>query len=196
MLVYTIDRTLDGVLSAVFDAFSLHQQPEMLIGKGEPLPLFCEEVHEVMTADDRAQRVWAGLEKRVSKEAMKLLAVSYLSEMPELDTPLFQYICKVFRQAEGARSIERNFSDPDVLTVTNIFRKVMHERLRMMQFVRLEGEGWNVFGCGVARPQCAAFGGASLPRPLWHPTLAPLRCQAQIWLLLRPAGGDAHHVPG
>ena len=57
MLVYTIDRTLDGVLSAVFDAFSLHQQPEMLIGKGEPLPLFCEEVHEVMTADDRAQRV-------------------------------------------------------------------------------------------------------------------------------------------
>ena len=138
MLVYTIDRTLDGVLSAVFDAFSLHQQPEMLIGKGEPLPLFCEEVHEVMTADDRAQRVWAGLEKRVSKEAMKLLAVSYLSEMPELDTPLFQYICKVFRQAEGARSIERNFSDPDVLTVTNIFRKVMHERLRMMQFVRFQ----------------------------------------------------------
>lgn len=138
MLVYTIDRTLDGVLSAVFDAFSLHQQPEVLVGKGESLPLFCEEVHEVMTADDRAQRVWAGLEKRVSKEAMKLLAVSYLSELPELDMPLFNYMCKVFRQTEGARSIERNFSDPDVLAVTNIFRRVMHERLRMMQFVRFQ----------------------------------------------------------
>ena len=55
MLIYTIDRTLDGVLSAVFDAFSLHQQPDALVGKGEPLPLFCDEVHEVMTADDRAQ---------------------------------------------------------------------------------------------------------------------------------------------
>jgi len=138
MLVYTFDRTLDGLLSAVFDAFSLHQQPEALIGQGEPLPLFCEEVHEVVTADDRARRVWAGLEKRVSKEAMKLLAVSYLSELPELDTPLFLYICKVFRQPEGARSIERNFSDPDVLAVTNIFRRVMHERLRMMQFVRFQ----------------------------------------------------------
>lgn len=138
MLVYTIDRTLDGVLSAVFDAFSLHQQPEMLVGKGEPLPLFCEEVHEVMTAEDRAQRVWAGLEKRVSKESMRLLAVSYLSELRELDLSLFNYMCKVFRQAEGARSIERNFSDPDVLAVTNIFRKVMHERLRMMQFVRFQ----------------------------------------------------------
>ena len=40
MLVYTFDRTLDGVLSAVFDAFSLHQRPDALIGKGEPLPLF------------------------------------------------------------------------------------------------------------------------------------------------------------
>ena len=65
MLIYTIDRTLDGVLSAVFDAFSLRQQPDALVGKGEPLPLFCDEVHEVMTADDRAQRVWTGLEKRL-----------------------------------------------------------------------------------------------------------------------------------
>ena len=138
MLVYTIDRTLDGVLSAVFDAYSLHQHPDAVIGKGEPLPLFCEEVHEVVTSDDRAQRVWAGLEKRVSKEALNLMTVSYLSEMSDLDTPLFHYIYKVFQQAEGARSIERNFSDPDVLTVTNIFRKVMHERLRMMQFVRFQ----------------------------------------------------------
>ena len=138
MLVYIFDRTLDGLLTAVFDAFSLRQQPDMLVGKGEPLPLFCEAVHEVETADDRARRVWAGLEKRVSKEAMRLMAVSYQSELPELDTPLFNYICKVFRQPEGARSIERNFSDPDVLAVTNIFRRVMHERLRMMQFVRFQ----------------------------------------------------------
>ena len=138
MLVYTFDRTLDGVLSAVFDAFSLHQRPDALIGKGEPLPLFCEEVHEVETADDRAQRVWAGLEKRVSKEALRLITISFQSELSELNTPLFNYICKVFRQPEGTRSIERNFSDPDVLAVTNIFRKVMHERLRMMQFVRFQ----------------------------------------------------------
>ena len=90
------------------------------------------------TADDRAQRVWAGLEKRVSKEALRLITISFQSELSELNTPLFNYICKVFRQPEGTRSIERNFSDPDVLAVTNIFRKVMHERLRMMQFVRFQ----------------------------------------------------------
>lgn len=137
-LVYTFDRTLDGLLSAVFDAFSLHQQPERLLGQGEPLPLFCGEVHQVVTSPDRAQRVWTGLEKRLSHQAVKLLTVSYLSELPELDTPLFHYVCKVFCQPLGARSIERNFSDPDVLAVTNISRKVMHERLRMLQFVRFQ----------------------------------------------------------
>ena len=44
MLVYTFDNTMDGVLSAVFDAYFRHQQPDMLVGEGEQLPLFCEEV--------------------------------------------------------------------------------------------------------------------------------------------------------
>ena len=138
MLVYIFDRTLDGLLTAVFDAFSLRQYPDMLAGENEPLPLFCDEVHKVVTADDRANRVWVGLEKRLSKQALKLLTVSYLSELSELDMPLFNYICKVFRQPEGRASIERNFSDPDILSVTKISRKVVWEQHRMLQFLRFQ----------------------------------------------------------
>lgn len=138
MLVYTFDSTLDGLLTAVFDAFFLRQQPEALLGVGAQLPLFCEQVHEVVTADDKAQRVWTGLEKRLPGEALRVIMVSYLSELPELDFPLFRYICKIFRQREGAPGIERNFSDPDVLEVTNIARRVAHEQLRMKQFIRFQ----------------------------------------------------------
>ncbi|MBQ9363078.1 MAG: TIGR03915 family putative DNA repair protein [Bacteroidaceae bacterium] len=138
MLTYTFDRTLDGLLCAVFDAFSLHQQPEALVGTGEPLPMFCEEVHHVVTAEDRAQRVWTGLEQRLSKEAVRMITVSYLSEQKELDTPLFHFICKVFQQPAGARSIERNFADSDVLYVRNTCRRVLHEQLRMKQFIRFQ----------------------------------------------------------
>ena len=133
MMVYTFDRTLDGVLTAVYDAYALHQQPEELVGAGKVLPLFCEEVHEVVTVDDKARRVWAGLEKRLSREALRLIMVSYLSELPELDTPLFHYIYKVFQQPAGAKSIETNFSDPDVLAVTNIARRVMHKQFMRFQ---------------------------------------------------------------
>jgi len=134
MLVYTFDHTMDGLLTAVFDAYALHQQPEQLIREGEVLPLFCDEHHQVVTADDKASRVWAGLEKRLKPEVLRLIGVSWLSEEQALDTPLFHYIYKVFRQV----GIERNFADPDVLYVTNTARRVLHEQLRMKQFIRFQ----------------------------------------------------------
>ena len=134
MLVYTFDKTMDGILSAVFDAYFRHQQPDMLVGEGTQLPLFCEEVWQVVTTEEKASRVWTGLEKRLPREALHLLMVSWQSEENDLPTPLFHYIYKVF----GTKGIEHNFSDPDVLHVTNTARRVMHEQLRMKQFIRFQ----------------------------------------------------------
>ncbi len=134
MTIYTFDGTMDGLLTAVFEAFALKEQPEALLAEGDELPLFCERVYRVATDEEKARRVWAGLEKRLSREAMRLISVSWLSEQKELNAPLFCYICKVFRQGD----ISRNFADSDVLAVTNIARRVMHEQLRMKQFVRFQ----------------------------------------------------------
>ena len=134
MTIYTFDGTMDGLLTAVFDAFERHEEPDQLLTAGDALPLFCEGQYEVVTDEERARRVFAGLEKRLKPEALRLLSASWLSELPELNTPLFQYICKVFRQGD----ISRNFADPDVLAVTNIARKVLHEQLRMKQFIRFQ----------------------------------------------------------
>ena len=134
MTVYTFDGTMDGLLTAVFDAFALHEQPEQLLKTGDALLLFCDHTYHVTSDDEKAQRVWTGLEKHLPREAMKLIYVSWLSELPELPTPLFQYICKVFRQGD----ISKHFADPDVLTVTNIARRVLHEQLRMKQFIRFQ----------------------------------------------------------
>ena len=144
---------MDGLLSAVFDVF-VHrrdlagQTPKpratefdkhiscevQLLAEGDALPLFCDQTFSVTTDEEKARRVWAGLEKRLSREAMKLISVSWLSELRELNQPLFQYICKVFVQGD----IARNFADPDVLAVTNIARRVLHEQLRMKQFMRFQ----------------------------------------------------------
>ena len=138
MTCYSFDNTLDGLLTAVFEAFALLEQPEMLLSEGDPVPLFCDRLYAVPTDTEKAGRVWKGLEKRLPKNVVKMLAVSFLSEMHELYNPLFQYICKVFRQPEGTEGIERNFADPDVLAVTNIARKVLHEGQRMKQFIRFQ----------------------------------------------------------
>ena len=132
MTIYLFDGTMDGLLTAVFDAFSLKEQPEALLAEGDALPLFCDHTYQVTTDEEKARRVWTGLEKKLTREAMKLISVSWLSEVRELNTPLFRYICKVFRQGD----ISKNFADPDVLTVTNIARRV--QQLRMKQFIRFQ----------------------------------------------------------
>lgn len=134
MIIYTFDGTMDGLLTAVFYAFSFKEQPEALLAEGDEMPLFCERVYRVVTDEEKARRVWAGLEKKLSREAMRLISVSWLSEQREVNAPLFRYICKVFRLGD----ISRNFADPDVLAVTNIARKVLHEQLRMKQFIRFQ----------------------------------------------------------
>ena len=134
MIVYIFDGTMDGLLTAVFDAFAMHEQPETLLTEGEALPLFCERTQTVHTDEEKARRVWAGMEKKLTREAMKLISVSWLSELKELNAPLFRYVCKVFRQGD----ISKHFADPDVLTVTNIARRMLHEQLRMKQFIRFQ----------------------------------------------------------
>ena len=128
MQVYVFDNTLDGLLTAVFDSFFLHQQPEMLLGEGEQLPLFADEPHVVVTDSGKAARVWKGLEKHLSVEGLRMIAVSWLSEERTLNQPLFNFICKVFRQKGGNNpssatdylSLERNASDADVLAVERL----------------------------------------------------------------------------
>ena len=138
MTVYTFDGTMDGLLTAVFDAFALKQQPELLLREGEQLPLFCDFTYQVTTDDEKARRVWQGLEKRLTRGGLQIITISWLSEEPALSQPLFNYIYKVFRQPKGARSIEHNASDPDVLHVRNTCRRVLHESQRMKQFLRFQ----------------------------------------------------------
>ena len=135
MTVYVFDGTMDGLLSAVFDAFLLKEEPEQLLTGGDVLPLFCERIYKVTTDAEKARRVWTGLEKQLPREALQIISTSQLSELQELWQPLFMLACKVFRQG---KEVVRNFADPDVLTVTQIARRVAHEAHRMMQFVRFQ----------------------------------------------------------
>ena len=138
MLVYTFDDTLDGLLTAVFDSFSRHQHAVTLLAEGQQLPLFADEPHRVMTDGTKAERVWKGLEQRLSAGGLRIISLSWLSEEQALRQPLFNYVCKVFLLPKGAPSLEHNASDEDVLAVRNTCRRVLHESQRMKQFVRFQ----------------------------------------------------------
>ncbi len=149
MIIFQYNRTFDGMLTAVFDAYARSSFPQIIQSPNEPLPLFYDEIHGVITDEEKAGRVWKALEKKLSKGALSCLTVSYLSELPELDMHLFRYICK---NIDSSVSLERNFADEDILFVTDTFRKVRYEHLRMMQFVRFQKAADGTY-FGMIEPQ-------------------------------------------
>ena len=55
MTVYLFDGTMDGLLTAVFDAYALKDQPEQLLKAGDVLPLFCDHSYQVTSDEEKAK---------------------------------------------------------------------------------------------------------------------------------------------
>lgn len=120
MTVFVYDKTFEGLLTAVFDAYSRHSFPDLLLAEGEPFPLFYDEAVTICTDDAKVDRVWKGLQKRLSAMALSVITVTWLSELPETDMLLFRYIRKAI---DAPRTIELNFGDPDVLEVSKVWKR-------------------------------------------------------------------------
>ena len=135
MTIFAYDKTFEGLLTAVFDAYLRKTFPDILLAHGEPLPLFYDEVVEVVADTEKAKRVWKALEKKLSKTALNLVTLTWLSEQPGVDILLFRYIRK---NIDAPKSVELNFGDPDVLELSKIWKRVSHERQYILQFARFQ----------------------------------------------------------
>ena len=135
MLVFRYDKTFDGLLSALFDAYSLHVFPEALIGPGEPEPLFTERVHDVVTDEAHAARVWRGLERRLIARARSMFVYAWHGEQAGGDLLMLRCLRRVFDEGGG---VVADQADPDMKALHRLALRVSHERERMKQFVRLQ----------------------------------------------------------
>ena len=126
MIVFRYDKTFEGLLTAVFDAYARRQWPDVLLAAeglnvgdggragsarntgGEMMPLFVTEEHTVVTDPEKSGRVWRGLSERLPREVCNMLFFGWLSEEPEVDMMLMRYMRRVFgRNADGDSSENR-----------------------------------------------------------------------------------------
>ncbi|MDR3266045.1 MAG: TIGR03915 family putative DNA repair protein [Tannerella sp.] len=130
---FIYDGSFDGILACVFEAFELKQYPHYLFS--QEMPLIFTESHTVTTHPQKTNRVLKGLKKKLSKSALNMLFVCWLSELKEMEISVFRYIYKSFA---AEQSIELNFADPDVLTLSKLYKKVNSEAEKVRQFVRFQ----------------------------------------------------------
>ncbi|MDP4277690.1 MAG: TIGR03915 family putative DNA repair protein [Bacteroidota bacterium] len=147
MSVYRYDKTFEGLLTAIFDAYNRKIFPDYLVAEGGQLPLFAEEVYTVYTGNEKSARVWKAIEKKVSTGACRMIQAVWLSEEPDSDQLLFRYIRK---NIDSPVSIETNFGDEDVLAMMKLAKSVNQEAERIRQFVRFQKTADGIFFAPIA----------------------------------------------
>lgn len=135
MIVFNYDNSFEGLLCAVFDAYTLRLFPNILSGKEESRMLLAGRGHSVVTVQAHYERVERGLLKRLSPRGFRRLQYAWLSEEPGADMALFVYIRKVF---DSHRSVEADYADPDVFAVDRLAQKTGKEAQHLLGFVRFQ----------------------------------------------------------
>jgi probable DNA metabolism protein len=129
------DGTFDGFLSAVFDVYYYKFEAPSIVKESSFNGNVFEKVHTVHTDATHSTRVWTGLAKRLSPDALEQAYKTFLSGVPNMENVLLHYVQYAFR-AETA--IETDFGNAAVLAVHQMAKKVQREKHRMEAFVRFQ----------------------------------------------------------
>src|SRR5688572_17499931 len=120
-MIYSYDGTFDGFLTVIFEIYRLRSEPVAITRTGDRQEALFTRLEEVNTDQEKADRVWNGLAKKLTTEAHHNLFQTFLSELPETELLLFRYIRLVLGSEQ---CMEQNYADRNVLQVIKIGRRV------------------------------------------------------------------------
>lgn len=130
--------SFEGLLCAVFDVYEYKYDDVNICTRKQFKGNIFEKVHVTNDEAQHAERVWKGLEKKLTPDALKSLYRAFLSELEGIEKTILQYIQYVF---SSAVQIEKDFSHPAVIAITQTAKKVWREKHRMEAFVRFQKTG-------------------------------------------------------
>lgn len=91
--------------------------------------------HIVSENINKAARVIKKLREKITVQAFTNLYKTFLSELTGIENVLFQYVQYVIK---SRNSVERNYSNSDVLLVQQTSHKIDREKHRMKAFIRFQ----------------------------------------------------------
>lgn len=137
MTTLLYDGSFEGLLTAVFEFFEYKFKPAEIISNQNYLSenMF-SEVHEVLTSNEKSERVIAQLEKNIGKKGISQLLKVYFSERKDLEFLILNAIQKSIRNPDA--NILLNYGDDEILEIAKINKSINREMHRMHAFVRFE----------------------------------------------------------
>src|SRR5687768_16667870 len=96
MQTVVYDGSFEGFLCAVFDVYEYKLNEIMIMPEHKHQPSMFARPHYVNHSPQHSDRVWKGLEKKLSKNALDQVYRTFLSELDGVEITLLQYIQYVF----------------------------------------------------------------------------------------------------
>jgi len=144
-LVY--DGTFDGFLTSIFEAYEKKLQNFTIVRCTAFQPSLLGGHILVPTDQGKSLRVWEGLIKKLSRRSRNDVYKSFLSEIPEMEGMLTQFMTYVFK---SSNNVEADVADRRVLAVTQTARMVHREKHRMEAFIRFQRMKDDVYYAAIA----------------------------------------------
>src|ERR1700749_521563 len=107
------DGSFPGWLTAVFEVYEYKLADLTIRPDRDAEQSLFGSSRKVMADDIKAERVWKGLQTRISRNATKQLYRTFLSEAREIEDQLLQYVRYAFSR-KG--SVEYDYAHPAVRT--------------------------------------------------------------------------------
>lgn len=150
MLVLTFDGSFEGFLTVVFECYEKKLEPYNICPVKHFQEVLFAEVEYIEADKEKAERVWKGLQKKLSKNGRELPYRIFLSEDSDAYLKLYRFIRRVF---DTQFNIETDYGDSDVLELKKLERKVTQEAMRMLQFVRFQKTKDDIYFASI-EPEC------------------------------------------
>jgi len=132
---YLYDGSFDGLLTCIYDAFYLKENPIEIISEHAFVPDLIKETFYIETRQADAEKVYNATREKISNDAAELIYYVYLSDLPGSGILILKYLRIGFKMGSNTNL---NLQNEIVLKMFRIRNKVALEAHRILGFIRFK----------------------------------------------------------
>lgn len=143
---YLYDGTLYGFLSIVFDCFTNKTIPEKISSESKYCSNFLDDTVYIQTDNEKAQRVFVGIEKSISYVALYNTYYAFASNEENKEMYLLKYLCDGF---EIGPKINNRLTFLHVSKVLSMKKRAFGECHRLKGLLRFKEVSKNLYYASI-----------------------------------------------
>jgi len=139
---YVYDGSFEGLLTAIYEAYYQSEKPDFIASQSNYQENLLVKKIVIQTDCLKADRVYNSIIKKISYEALRKVFCVFISELPESATMIYEYLRLGWKIG---KDVDFFLSEQRVLDVHTVFKKVSHEKHRMLGFIRFRKIKGNIY---------------------------------------------------